>query len=531
MQFQKFTIIFNLILLVEQTIILSAHRLNKEQKLHPHHRRHRHQRHEQHLLKRNENNAVSDNSDKKFENVTVKVGQSATLPCFVSDTGFYKVIWSKDGDILTLGSTKINSDPRLLIQHRYVSEWHLIVDSVVTDDEGEYLCKTNVNFIKTIYLHVLMPPNILDEKSTPAGAIAVREASGTVLKCYADAKPDPIIKWYRWRKFQNIISEKEELDFVGNELEILSAKKNDPNFYECIAKNSVPPATSRIFKIEVEFLPTVELQVRKTFQFLKRKFSLECTIVSNPIEKVFWSKNDKIFSARLTNKPVADYEIAENNHLLRSIDQENIVVDKSDISSIGDNFKTLTTLTVANARKEDFGEYQCCASNKFGQTCSNILVKEINDEPKFKSSTKPAITSLKSSNPTISKSDRILKIKTTDSLEQHSLSSHHLNTNTMSYEIANPRSNQLNRTVLVDELNDSGTTNAYDYDENQSSENNKTNSLDSKDKRRHYLIKSKNLLHSDNPSSSSITHVYSLKSTWIFTISLTWICLLIAFIL
>ena len=80
---------------------------------------------------------------------------------------------------------------------------------------------------------------------------------------------------------------------------------------------------------------------------MKRKFSLECTIVSNPIEKVFWSKNDKIFSARLTNKPVADYEIAENNHLLRSIDQENIVVDKSDISSIGDNFKTLTTLTVA----------------------------------------------------------------------------------------------------------------------------------------------------------------------------------------
>lgn len=43
-----------------------------------------------------------------------------------------------------------------------------------------------------------------------------------------------------------------EIDFVGNELEIQSIKKNDANFYECIAKNSVPPATSRIFNLEIE---------------------------------------------------------------------------------------------------------------------------------------------------------------------------------------------------------------------------------------------------------------------------------------
>lgn len=65
------------------------------------------------------------------------------------------MIWSKSGDILALGTTKINSDTRLNIQHRYVSEWHLIIDNVVTDDEGEYVCKTNGNFYKTINLQVL----------------------------------------------------------------------------------------------------------------------------------------------------------------------------------------------------------------------------------------------------------------------------------------------------------------------------------------------------------------------------------------
>ena len=66
-----------------------------------------------------------------------------------------QVIWVKNGDILALGSNKINSDPRLNVQHRYVSEWHLIIDNVVTDDEGEYICKTNGNFFKTINLQVL----------------------------------------------------------------------------------------------------------------------------------------------------------------------------------------------------------------------------------------------------------------------------------------------------------------------------------------------------------------------------------------
>ena len=66
-----------------------------------------------------------------------------------------KVIWAKNGDILALGSTKINSDVRLVVQHRYVSEWHLVIDNVVTDDEGEYICKTNGNFYKTINLQVL----------------------------------------------------------------------------------------------------------------------------------------------------------------------------------------------------------------------------------------------------------------------------------------------------------------------------------------------------------------------------------------
>ena len=115
-----------------------------------------------------------------------------------------------------------------------------------------------------------VPPSIDDLNSTPAGTITLKEGAGLTLKCYADGKPAPMIKWYRWKKYKKFVSDKEgmffclvrwynnffvnieELEDVSNEIRISSIRRNDANIYECIAKNSVPPATSRIFNIEVQ---------------------------------------------------------------------------------------------------------------------------------------------------------------------------------------------------------------------------------------------------------------------------------------
>lgn len=154
-----------------------------------------------------------------------------------------------------MGTTKINSDSRLTINHRYVNEWHLEIDGVISEDEGDYVCKTNGNFYKQINLEILIPPTINDAKSTPAGTIAAREGDSLVLKCYADSKPSAQIKWYKWTKYKNMIAtEKQEVTTTGqfaNELEIANLNRYEANMYECIARNIVPPATSRIFHFEV----------------------------------------------------------------------------------------------------------------------------------------------------------------------------------------------------------------------------------------------------------------------------------------
>ena len=93
-------------------------------------------------------------------------------------------------------------------------------------------------------------------------------------------------------------------------------------------------------------MPTVELQVRKTFQFINKKFSLQCLITSNPIERIFWSKDEIIItndhSKRRFSKS-SDFEIIDNSHFY---DQSHINVEKLDLSSLNDNFRIQTTLTV-----------------------------------------------------------------------------------------------------------------------------------------------------------------------------------------
>ncbi len=133
-----------------------------------------------------------------------------------------------------------------------------------------------------------------DSHSIPAGTINLKESSSLTLKCSAEGNPPPQITWYRWSHYKtHITSPKQQLITTTNtstELQIDQISRDDPNTYECIATNNVPPATSRVFNIEIHFLPFVEL---KTIHSSRRRINLECLINANPLEKVLWFRNGK----------------------------------------------------------------------------------------------------------------------------------------------------------------------------------------------------------------------------------------------
>jgi len=319
-----------------------------------------------------------------------------------------------------------------------------------------------------------MPPQIDDLQSTPAGTITLKEESSITLRCLADGKPEPTVKWYRWKKYKHLMSEKEELvNQIGNEITITSIKRNDPNVYECIAKNSVPPATSRIFTIEIHYLPDVDVEIRKAFQFLHKKFSIECKITSNPLEKLFWLKNGQ--------------QLLMNNN--NEDNSKNVLVEKYDVSNINELHKTLLTLTVQNAQKDDFGEYECCAVNAYGQICSNVIVQEIKSDRKHHVQTTMPTTTIFSASPPPS----TISIKNND------------------FILLNTKQENL----IIDDLTDSELDNDTSLSLLSSSSSSLSdNSLDSKDKRRHYLIKTKYLeSQSANTAATSLTADSSLSSS------------------
>jgi hypothetical protein len=81
----------------------------------------------------------------------------------------------------------------------------------------------------------------------------------------------------------------------------------------------------------------VELDVRKTFQFLNKKFSLECKIDSHPIDKAYWLKDGVIYDGGKHKALHGDSAPGAN---------DNLRVEQYDLSNMNDQFKILLTLNV-----------------------------------------------------------------------------------------------------------------------------------------------------------------------------------------
>lgn len=179
-------------------------------------------------------------------------------------------------------------------------------------------------------------------------------------------------------------------------------------------------------------------------------------------------------------------------------ENNNIRVDRYDVSNINDYYKILLTLTVLSATKEDFGEYQCCAINSYGQICSNIFVQEIKSDQK------------------LNKHHTTNSIATLSSFSSSSLIS----------KLASPSNKDTPNIINSDEgVFEEAVDAKSEYSEDEEAESSSgsnaiSNSLDSKDKRRHYLLKSKQFLHLESQAASSSTSTHFTSSVCLIVFSL-----------
>ena len=108
-------------------------------------------------------------------------------------------------------------------------------------------------------LEVVIPPKISDKHSTEG--LSVAEGGTAKFICSASGHPQPTITW---QKVPNSTKDKGKirlLDRKGKEihqkrvrgevLELEKVSREDIGTYLCIAKNNVPPAVSKNFKLTV----------------------------------------------------------------------------------------------------------------------------------------------------------------------------------------------------------------------------------------------------------------------------------------
>lgn len=77
----------------------------------------------------------------------------------------------------------------------------------------------------------------------------------------------------------------------GAMLELTSVTRNDMGTYMCIAKNGVPPATSKTFKLIVNFKPQIEVPNQVVGAPIGTEIILSCQIEASPKPITYWSKS------------------------------------------------------------------------------------------------------------------------------------------------------------------------------------------------------------------------------------------------
>lgn len=347
--------------------------------------------------------AAMPSFDRPSENVTVIIGNAAVLPCFINNLGDHKVAWIKvaNMDILAIGDYKVTNDDRIRLLHGYVSDWSLSIQPVNEEDAGEYICQVNTEpqIITRIHLDVLLPPKIIEEKSTVIPS-PIKEGDSLSMYCHAEGIPTPKVTWYfrekstaakdsssvnhHFKRHEKNSKHEKNADGrviqVGNTLTLNNISRSYSGIFECIANNSVPPAASRKIKITIEFAPELTMQHDKVERMLGQEARFECKIKASPLKNHYWMKDGVVIDNVINGIYLEHRPVFSNKNEFEYQMNSRVAHSKYDILVYNQNSNEnslVSALTIKNLTKSDFGIYQCFGINAHNTTIIEAELKEI----------------------------------------------------------------------------------------------------------------------------------------------------------
>ncbi|RNA25526.1 lachesin-like isoform X2 [Brachionus plicatilis] len=313
-----------------------------------------------------------------FQNATV--GKSVSLKCIVHHLKSYKIAWYFNGILLSLNSIRIINDKYYSVENPLPNEWILVIDPVNTIHDGPYSCHVNNGLKKNINLKVGMPPVFVGNNDSQI-IINAQERDNVTLTCEAEGSPLPLIYWYKNNK----------LIATGTQFFKKNVSRYSSAVYECVARNGIEPDPSRLFKVNINFKPTIHLMYHfadyqnNSNRHILNELELVCEITGNPINSINWFK-DGIKIKDDHGRRHRFYR--NNNYSFKSAysptsEPKSILKKKHPkIVSIHStyhekHFKFISKLKIKNFDESENGNYKCSANGFEGDHSKSLNINEL----------------------------------------------------------------------------------------------------------------------------------------------------------
>ncbi|XP_047235171.1 neural cell adhesion molecule 1a isoform X14 [Girardinichthys multiradiatus] len=281
-------------------------------------------------------------------NATADIGESALLACDADGYPEPTVTWTHNNVVLETGDKySLNEDGS-----------ELVIKEVKKVDEGDYTCIAKNKAgekSEEVSLNVFVLPNITYFNNQTASEFDEE----VTLTCEASGDPTPTISW---RFGKRVFTEGEQsLDrnvVVRSHARVSSLTLKNVQFtyagrYLCTASNSIGEVTQEVF-LEVRYAPKI-MGVVAAYTWEGNPVNISCEVTSNPRASVIWFRDGtELPSGNSTNIKIF-------------------------------NTPTISHLEITPESQNDFGSYNCTATNVIGTESKEFLLiqAEVPSSPKI----------------------------------------------------------------------------------------------------------------------------------------------------
>ncbi|XP_051895618.1 neural cell adhesion molecule 1-like isoform X8 [Pristis pectinata] len=271
-------------------------------------------------------------------NATAHSGQSVTLACEADGFPEPEVTWQRDDIIIRADGDKYS-----------LSEdgSELTISKIGKRDDGEYICiaqnKAGNNELE-ITLQVFVKPEITYVENKTA----VELESQITLTCEAKGDPTPTITWTKgsrtYRDGEQTMDGRIEVHSYArvSSLTLKDIQHTDSGEYVCKAKNSIGQDSESMY-LEVQYAPKLQGTVT-VYTWEGNPVNITCEVLAHPRALVTWFRDGQQLPSS-NYSSIKIYSTQSTNYLQVTPDSEN-----------------------------DFGPYNCTASNRVGVESKEFIL-------------------------------------------------------------------------------------------------------------------------------------------------------------